>query len=208
MSKNTRTRILLTAVAALLLVVVSVGGTLAWLQDKTETVTNTFKPSTIGIELDENKQWDGTDLGEDDWEAQFIPGVDLTKDPVVSVTTDVEAYVFVKVEVTGAWPDKATWTMAEGWTALDETKYPGVYYRETAVNAEYHVIAGDIITVSDKMTQADMTAMYKDNVAQDTTMTIQAWVIQKANGVDATSESGYSYFELEDAYKAAAGITD
>ena len=53
MSKNTRTRILLTAVAALLLVAMTVGGTLAWLQDTSDTVENTFTASNIDVELDE-----------------------------------------------------------------------------------------------------------------------------------------------------------
>lgn len=46
MSKNTRNRILLTAVAALLLVAVAVGGTVAYLNATSNAVVNTFTPSS------------------------------------------------------------------------------------------------------------------------------------------------------------------
>lgn len=198
MSKNTRNRILLTAVAALMMVAVAVGGTLAWLQDNTDPVVNTFTPSTIGVELEETKQWNGTDLGTDDWEAKFIPGVNLTKDPTVTVTTDVDAYVYVMVKVEGAWPTAGvSYEIADGWTALGDA-YPNIYYRETSVNAEYPVLKNNTITVADTMTEDDMSNMYTDGVAQETTMTLQAWVMQKVSGVDA--DGNYTNFNAQEAF--------
>lgn len=46
-------KILVLALAALLLVAVSVAGTVAYLTAKTDPVTNTFKPSTLSVTLSE-----------------------------------------------------------------------------------------------------------------------------------------------------------
>lgn len=94
MSKNTRNRILLTAIAALLLVAVAVGGTMAWLVDSTKAVTNEFTPSDIDIELEETTPTS----------YKLIPGTVYHKNPVVTVKadTDVEIYLFVKVEEIGS----------------------------------------------------------------------------------------------------------
>lgn len=90
MSKNTRNRILLTAVAALLLVCVTVGGTLAWLTDVTTEVTNTFSPADIHIDLKETV----------DENLQLIPGKEYNKEPKVSVDgtlTNVDIWLFVEI---------------------------------------------------------------------------------------------------------------
>ena len=137
MSKNTRNRILLTAVAALLLVVMAVGGTLAYLTDVTPVVSNTFTPADVHISLTETpNQNDGT------WTAQLIPGKEYMKDPIVTVDdalTNVDLWVFVKVEDTNAaaYLDYSvrTGTAANEWKVLDATNHPGVYYLEWDDNA-------------------------------------------------------------------------
>ena len=82
---------LLLAIA--IVVVGAVAGTVAWLTDKTPSVTNTFTTSDINIELKETKN-----------NFQMIPGWNIEKDPKVTVKTGSEAcYLFVKLEddVTG-----------------------------------------------------------------------------------------------------------
>ncbi len=77
-----------------------VGGTLAWLKDETETVTNTFTTSGIEIKLEEQ-----TIKTEDqnDYHFQMIPGWTIKKDPKVTVVSGSEdCYLFVKVEGTNA----------------------------------------------------------------------------------------------------------
>ena len=172
MSKNTRTRILLTAVAALLLVVVSVAGTLAWLQDTSGPVLNTFEPSNINVEIAES----------DDLDLKMIPGSDITKDPKVSVTTnDVAAWVFVEITKGGDFDNFMDFTLADGWTVLtgDDKNFDGnlVIYREVAAgtytgDAAFGVLNGDKVSVKNSVTKEQM-----ENAVP--TLTFNAYVVQK-----------------------------
>ena len=157
MSKNTRTRILLTAVAALLLVVVAVGGTMAWLVDSTEEVVNTFDPVGFDITLTETpNQTDGS------WEAPLVPNATYAKDPTVAVsdvTTDI--YLFVKYEEIGSPSTYLTYTPNwEGWTELTsaasttDTTVTKVYYRivEAEVESqEWQLLSPESVTVNNNI---------------------------------------------------------
>ena len=114
-------------VAVVLVLCCAVGGTLAWLTDKTGEVKNTFSPSDINITLTETPNTDTDGNGENDaWKADMIPGFSYTKDPVVTVKGDsVDCYLFVKFEEKGN-PDTylkytSTLTVANGWTQGDGT---------------------------------------------------------------------------------------
>ena len=136
-------RILLTVVSALLLVAVSVGGTLAWLQAETGIVKNTFTVGEgIAIELDEAKVYapgtepNGTEFGQaiegEDAERvkantyKLVPGWTYDKDPIVHLkAVSGDCYLFVKVingieaiEVAGE-TSIAAQMAANGWVALD-----------------------------------------------------------------------------------------
>lgn len=172
MSKNTRNRILLTALAALLLVVVAVGGTMAYLKASTVTVTNTFTSSKVGVTLTETT---GSTY-------QVIPGVNITKDPKVTVDADVEAYVFVKVEKTGTWPTGVTYDIADGWTQHTANNDIYIYYRVYNPDAtpaqakEFAVIKNNTITVPSTLTNADLQSPKFDNPQ----LKFTAYAIQKA----------------------------
>lgn len=155
MSKNTRNRILLTALAALLLVVVAVGSTVAYLKATTTPLVNTFTTAGITLELKETKKPDGTEVsnGVTDWSAQLIPGKEYFKNPTVKITNDVDAYLFVKIEDSTAntyltYTNNLT-ANGQGWTALGDS-YPGIYYREVAADADtrsWSLIGDDKVTV-------------------------------------------------------------
>ncbi len=158
MSKNTRNRILLTALAALLLVVVAVGGTVAWLTDTTDEIKNTFTTAGVKITLKETpNQANGT------WSAQLIPGKEYAKDPVVTVDddTDVDIYLFVKFEEINTPSDYLTYTSTlteeKGWKEVDgETN---VWYREVGANDEtksWNLLDGDKVTVKSELTNDTM----------------------------------------------------
>jgi len=116
-------KILLTVVAAMLLVVMSVAGTLAYLTSTTETVTNTFSVGNVTITLDEAKvKGDGTQYNTTHEERVIInnyklqPGLTYLKDPTVTVKANSEAaYVRILVDVTNysslktAFPDAKDW---------------------------------------------------------------------------------------------------
>lgn len=168
----------------------AVGGTIAWLTAKTDPVVNTFTYGDINIELTETKP--------EGKQAKIIPGVDIEKDPKVTVKANSEAcWLFVKVAENN-WPafketdgttKKVSYAMADGWVALDGVA--GVYYREVdAVTADttYGILAGDIVTVSENLTKTEV-----NSIAAGTqpTLTFTAYAVQKdgiANAATAWSK--------------------
>lgn len=118
--------------AVTLLVGSAIGGTLAWLTATPVSVTNTFTIGNVGITLTETG---ASGAGNQSKNFTVIPGVNIAKDPKVTVTADSEAcYVFVKVDKQ-EWNDNLTYTVN---TDAGEQKQlegnDGVYYRE--VNAD------------------------------------------------------------------------
>ena len=176
--KQRTRRALLTLCLMLAVAVVSVGGTIAWLTDKSDTITNKFTASDVDIEL---KETTGT-------EYKMVPGATITKDPEVTVKAGSEAcWVFVKIEKSTdkAFDDYMTYSMATGWSEL--AGVTGVYYREVSdTNADqvFEVIADDTITVKDSVTKAMMDALTDDNTPK---LTITAYAIQKTGFADASA---------------------
>ena len=164
------------AVLALVLVLgCALGGTVAWLVAKSDPVVNTFTYGDININLEETT---GSSY-------KIIPGVDIAKDPKVTVEADSEAcWLFVKVEEVGTFvADKVTYSVADGWTAL--TGQPGVYYREVgAVTADtdFYVLKDNVVKVSDTLTKEDI-----KNIPTGPTLTFTAYAVQKDGIADAAT---------------------
>ena len=182
-SISTKTFAILLAV--MLVIGCMAGGTIAWLIDS-KTVTNTFTYGDINIKLFEHGYDEATNTlttipvdKVDNY--KIIPGVDLPKDPTVTVKADSEAcWLFVKVEETGAFvTDKVTYAIDSSvWTALDGV--PGVYYKEldakTAADTDYNILADKKVKVANTLTKADINAL----TANQATLTFKAYAIQKA----------------------------
>ena len=166
------------AVLALALVLgCALGGTVAWLVANSDTVTNTFTYGDINIALTETKPVNR--------EAKIIPGMDIEKDPKVTVKANSEAcWLFVKVEETGTFVgSKVTYSIADGWTAL--TGQRGVYYREVgAVTADtgFSILKDDVVKVSDTLTKEDI-----KNITTKPTLTFTAYAVQKDGIADAAT---------------------
>ena len=164
------------AVLALVLVLgCALGGTVAWLVAKSDPVVNTFTYGDININLEETT---GSSY-------KIIPGVDIAKDPKVTVKANSEAcWLFVKVEETGTFVDgKVTYSVADGWTAL--TGQPGVYYREVgAVTADtdFYVLKDNVVKVSDTLTKEDI-----EDITIKPTLTFTAYAVQKDGIADAAT---------------------
>lgn len=168
------------ALLALVLVIGCVaGGTVAWLVATTDTVTNTFTYGDINIELTETKP--------ENKQAKIIPGVDIEKDPKVTVKAKSEAcWLFVKVEESGTFvADKVTYQIADGWTQGDGTIPDNVYYREVAAvtaDTSYYVLKGNdtypngVVTVSQDLTKSEIPT-------GQPTLTFTAYAVQK-EGID------------------------
>lgn len=178
---------LITILATVLVCCCAVGGTLAWLMDKTETITNTFTVGNVDIELTETK---GTTTDNKAFSYKMVPGNTIEKDPTITVESgSEECYVFVKVEVkNNTFTDASeylTVEMADGWTVLSGD----LYYYNTAVNAldaaqTIHVLKNDQVKVNDSVTKAMMDAIGNDNKP---TIVVTAYAVQVEAGADATA---------------------
>ena len=168
-------KVLIIALAALLLVGATIGGTYAWLMDKTTPITNTFTVGNVDITLAETT---GTSY-------KMVPGNTITKDPTLTVEEGSEsAWVFVKIDKKN-FDDYMTFAIADGWTKLegDATKdASAVYYREyTASNedVEYSVLKDDAVKVIDTVTKAQMDAISGANSEEKApTLTFTGYAIQ------------------------------
>lgn len=174
-------KLVVAMLAVTLLIGCAIGGTVAWLTAKTDPVVNTFTYGDINIELTETKP--------ENKQAKIIPGVNIEKDPKVTVKANSEAcWLFVKVEEAGTFvANKVTYSIADGWTAL--TGQIGVYYREVpaaAADSSFYILAGDttypngVVKVSENLTKAEVNAITAEN---QPILTFTAYAVQK-DGID------------------------
>ena len=157
------------ALLALVLVIGCVaGGTVAWLVATTDSVTNTFTYGDINIELAETT---GPNY-------KIVPGVDISKDPKVTVKANSEAcWLFVEVKETGTFvANKVTYAIATDWTKGDGTNIPAnVYYRAVdaaTTDQEFNVLKDNKITVSSDLTKTEIQKA-------PATLTFTAYAVQK-----------------------------
>lgn len=170
-------KLVVAMLAVTLLIGCAIGGTVAWLTATTDSVVNTFTYGDINIKLIETT---GKDY-------KIIPGVDIPKDPKVTVNVNSEAcWLFVKVEEEGTFvANKVTYSIADGWTKGDGTNIPeNVYYREVdAVTADtsFDVIKDNKVYVKDTLTKEDI-----KNITNPT-LTFTAYAVQKDGIADAAT---------------------
>ena len=193
-------RIALTVCLMLVVMVASIGGTVAWLTAQTAPVVNTFTYGDINIDLYEHNYVASTNLlgtekvkKVEDY--KIIPGVNLPKDPTVEVKANSEAcWLFVKVEAEN-WPtftgdakiSYAVKTGDGGWTQGDGTNIPAnVYYRAvgaTTADTTFKVLADDQVTVSENLTKEEVGTL-KENQPK---LTFTAYAVQKDGIADAAT---------------------
>lgn len=191
--KGSNAKVIATLLAIVLLIGVGIGGTIAWLMDTTDPVTNTFTVGAVEITLEETLNTDTNDDDEADaWQAQLIPGKEYTKDPVVTVTdnTNVDCYLFVKFEEKNAPANYLTYTStlteANSWTKGDGTKIPSnVWYRVVEADAEvktWNLLDGNKVTVKDTLKVEDMPV-----AGATPEMVYTAYAVQKDEVADAAA---------------------
>lgn len=164
--------------ALVLIAGAAVGGTLAWLTAKSDTVVNTFTTSDIEITLAETTA-----------AYKMIPGCTIAKDPKVTVKAGSEkCYLFVKIEKSSNFDNFMTYTVAAGWTALNDADSDGVaddgvYYREvntSTTDQEFAVLKDNQVTVKGTVTKADMNGL-TENTYPTLTFTAYASQFSKNN---------------------------
>ena len=172
---------------ALVVIGNSVSGTVAWLVSKPESTVSTFTLGDINITLAES------DFGS---QPKIIPGVDIKRDPKVTVKANSEAcWLFVKVEERN-WPDfeeengtrKVSYSVNNGWNVL--TNNPGVYFREVSAEdaqkgIDYTVLAGNescpsgVIKVSQELTKEEINSI--SSYGNQPSLTFTAYAVQRTD---------------------------
>lgn len=150
-----------------------IGGTMAWLTDKTPEIVNTFTDSDIEITLTET----GAENNANSY--KMVPGYIISKDPKVTVETGSEkCYLFVKLEESANFNSFLTYEIADGWTSLDGVD--NVYYRivDTAeMGTAYSVLKDDQVMVQGTVTKEMMNEL-KNGTAAEPTLTVTAYASQ------------------------------
>lgn len=195
---KTRSKALVLTLCAVLLVVATVMGTMAYLTS-TDSVTNTFTVGKVALTLDEAKvNLDGTEVANADRvrvnEYKLIPGHTYTKDPTVHVTAGSEdSYIFVKVEngianyeaatetAEGGYKNIAAQIAAKSWTAL--TDVDNVYYKEyTSKTTQENLVVFENFKIADNANANDN---WNNITAQNTKIIVTAYAVQKEGFADA-----------------------
>lgn len=185
MKMKTKRKALLLSLCAVLLVVASVMGTMAYLTS-TDTVTNTFSVGSIHLTLDEapvdgtGKATTGARVKENSY--ILLPGQEYDKDPTVHVTAGSEdSWIFVKVvngistleDTSNTSNTIASQITGNGWTEL--TGVTGVYYKEYTKST---TAVTDLVVFENFKVAED--ANTKDAWTNGGTITVKAYAIQKA----------------------------
>ncbi len=163
MKMKTLCKALLVTLCALLLVVGSVFGTLAYLTSN-DSVTNTFTVGKVVITLDEAKVDEyGVPVSPAERvktnEYKLIPGKTYTKDPIIHVDADSEScWLFVKIENGLDGVEDSTDTILSqmtnlGWTLVSTENNVYCYDRIAIADEDipvfaHFVISGDADEVS------------------------------------------------------------
>ena len=178
---KTARKVLIIALCAVLLVSISVMGTMAYLTSK-DSVTNTFTVGKVGIELDEalvdanGKEITGENAKRvKENKYKLLPGLDYDKDPTIRVADDSEnCWLFVKVENGIAAIESgsiATQMAEQGWTLVDGTT--NIYGRAAANKAGDSVKVFEHFTIKDDVNNTTL-ATYNGKTIVVTAYAIQA----------------------------------
>ena len=196
---KTARKVLILALCAVLLVSISVMGTMAYLTSQ-DSVKNTFTVGKVAIKLDEAKaNADGTLVqGADRVDAnsyKLLPGQTYNKDPMVTVLKDSEkSYIRMTVTVSKAEEldaifapaganllsifngyDGATWLYKGDTDNADNTRTYEFWYKEAVAAPDADVALDalfDSITVPGSITNAQLATI------EGMTITVNAYAIQ------------------------------
>lgn len=186
---KTKRKALLLSLSALLLVAVSVMGTIAYLTATSEEVKNTFTVGSVDLTLDESKVDEYGEKVEGSERVltnkyKLIPGRMYTKDPVVHVTLGSEpSFVFIKlvnelaaIEANTTISSQLT---ANGWTLVEGSS--GVYQYSGSVDAREALVDLKIFETFTVASSVNAETLGSYNTAE---INIKAYAIQ-AEGLTA-----------------------
>ncbi len=155
-------KIILTVSALVLVVLLTIGGTFAYLTSQ-KSIKNVFTVGSVSVDLTETKG----DTQEDGSKSfKLVPNSDVDKDPTITVKANSEdSYLFVELKkvcgaTTHSFSDYVTYTAVSGWTKLTVDGGYDVYYQKYTsqntdktvkffTNDKVHVVNFDDAAASD-----------------------------------------------------------
>lgn len=175
-------------VCAILLVVGSVAGTLAYMQDS-KTVTNTFTVGNVAITLDEAEvDLYGVAVSPaarvTENEYKLIPGHTYVKDPTIHVTAGSEnCYIFFEVK-NGLGTDVTLNIDGLNWTNISGTN---VYYYKEIATAGNDYVAFDEFTLSNSVDLSQYANTADSNGIITAKIDVTAYAVQADGFADAAA---------------------
>lgn len=190
---KTRSKALLLALCAVLLVAASVLGTMAYLTSQAE-VTNTFTVGSVSITLDEapvdanGKETTGGRVTENSY--KLMPGHEYDKDPTILVAQNSEdCWLFVQItdEIAAIQDAKtiATQLTENGWTLVEGTT--NVYAHNAIAKAGSNVVVFESFKIKGEV-ESDALAAYAGK-----TIKVIAYAVQ-ADGFDTATAAWTAAF--------------
>lgn len=191
--KNLSTKAAVILLTMALLIGGTVGGTVAWLSMKTESVVNTFTVGNIYIELKEHTLVNGS-LSETEATAnventyKILPGTEQPKDPFVRVKANSEAcWLFVKIEepynkATISGREYVSYSIDKSWKTTSGLP-AGVYYKQvefTSADAVHNILEGKKVSYSSDLTKTDLDELSSNKPK----LTFTAYAIQQNAAFD------------------------
>lgn len=187
-------KILALALAAVLLVAVSVAGTIAYLTANTGAVTNTFVEAGVSLILKEHElKDDGKTVdtskpvdGNDDY--KLVPGDVMEKDPYVTLGADsLPCWVFVEIVDEAGIADKyLNWTVDPAWEKVTGYVAPNggtLYARKTAFapNETDYILTGTTYKNGEIIVDQDALTTDKMEEAKTASLKFYAYACQSTN---------------------------
>lgn len=190
---KTKSKALLLALCAVLLVAASVLGTMAYLTSQAE-VTNTFTVGSVSITLDEapvdanGKETTGARVTTNSY--KLMPGHEYDKDPTIHVAANSEdCWLFVQItDEIAAIQDAdtiATQMAAKGWTLVDANA--NVYAHNAIAKAGNNVVVFESFKIKGDV-ENDALAAYANK-----TIKVIAYAVQ-ADGFDTAAAAWTAAF--------------
>lgn len=192
--KISKTKILIVGISVIALLLSTIGGTIAWLTSKSETVTNTFTYGDINISISE------TDTNDNDNNQytnlyEMVPGKKITKDPVITVAKNSEnCYLFVKIDKTDNFDEFMEYVILEDWLLLEGTE--NVYYQEVSKKEdkqEFSVIKDNAVTVKESVTKRMLNDLDKSGENNFPQLNITAYAVQRDTEIDAINTASKAW---------------
>lgn len=200
-------KIVATGSALALTAAVAVGGTLAWLQDDSNTLTNTFvwdANNNINLILDET-EFDpetGAPTGgrtQTGNKYTIVPGGEALKDPQMDLTTETPSYLYVTI-ANGLGENVTLVNLEEnGWVKIGTYNDADLY----AYDANKDEVLNDALTttenikVFDKITFSSELDATSGGLLDNAQIVVNGYAVQ----ADAAGEGG----DAEDAWTATFG---